>query len=350
MAKQRIMLSIGIWAVLALGMCASSCLAATDSDASTPTRRAFVVGVQRYSDRDIQSLTRSDADADDVAADLQDMGFDKKNITLAKDIRTKDEFDKKFQAFLKTVNEGDVVFFFFSGHGIGVEATNTNYLLLANLESLKTYTRDQLLPGDRDNNDIVALKMPSYEGGYETDEIPKDGVSATEIMQSIAEKKPKVAFIVLDACRSLPPATKDIREVERGPNSGSRLLPNNDLAAGFLVLYSASFGETAIESFGPNDNRRNSLFTEVLRSEMQRPGQTLVRTGRSREAGGEQVRRKRRLRLSTGSRIFRKSRNGQHVRAGRFNRCRALPAAATGLRWRRRGLEANQSKAGTRNP
>jgi TPR repeat protein/uncharacterized caspase-like protein len=277
MTDQRTEFGIRVLALFGLTVFMSASLWLTASVAKADeTRRAFVVGVERYGDRDIQSLTRSDADADDVADDLQDMGFDKKNITLAKDIRTKDDFDKKFQAFLKTVNEGDVVFFFFSGHGIGVEATNTNYLLLANLESLKTYTRDQLLPGDRQNNDIVALKMPSYEGAYETDEIPKVGVSATEIMQSIAQKKPKVAFIVLDACRSLPPATKDIREVERGPDSGSRLLPNEDLAAGFLVLYSASFGETAIESFGPDDNRRNSLFTEVLRSEMQRPGQSLV--------------------------------------------------------------------------
>ena len=42
-----------------------------------------------------------------------------------------------------------------------------------------------------------------------------------------------------------------------------------------MVLYSASFGEQAVESFGRSDTRRNSLFTEVLRSEMQRPGQTL---------------------------------------------------------------------------
>lgn len=235
-----------------------------------------MVGIERYSDRDIQTLTRSDTDAGDVAKDLQDVGFDKKDITLATDLRSKEEFDKRFSTFLSTVKEGDIVLFFFSGHGIGVEATNTNYLLLAGLKSLKTYTRDQLLEGDRQNNDIVELKMPSYEGSYETDEIPKDGVSVTDVMQSLAEKKPKVAFLVLDACRSLPPATKDTREIERGPDSGSRLLPNDNLPDGFMTLFSASFGETAVESFGPNDKRRNSLFTEVLRSEMQRPGQTLI--------------------------------------------------------------------------
>jgi TPR repeat protein/uncharacterized protein (UPF0335 family) len=280
MTKQRTLPNIGTLSILASAFIGASLfLSATAANAQTPnteTRRAFIVGIQRYSDRDIQTLTRSDSDAADVASDLQDMGFDKKNVTLATDIRSKDDFDKKFQAFLKTVNEGDDVYFFFSGHGMGVQATNTNYLLLANLKSLKTYTRDQLLEGDRQNNDIVELKMPMFEGAYETDEIPKDGVSVSDIMQSIAEKKPKIAFLVLDACRSLPPATKDIREVERGPDSGSRLLPSDDLAQGFLVLFSASFGETAIESLGADDHRRNSLFTEVLRSEMQRPGQTLV--------------------------------------------------------------------------
>ncbi len=92
---------------------AGGCVFAANS-AQAETRRAFVLGVQRYSDPDIQSLTRSDADAADIADDLEDLGFDKKNITLATDLRTKDDFDKKFQAFLKTIQEGDdVVFFFF---------------------------------------------------------------------------------------------------------------------------------------------------------------------------------------------------------------------------------------------
>ena len=269
----RLRMCQAVRAVAFLGL-ASLCAFGAASTAQAETRRAFVLGVQRYTDPDIQSLTRSDADAADIASDLEDLGFDKKNVTLATDLRTKDEFDKKFQAFLKTIEPGDDVVFFFSGHGVGVEATNTNYLLFSSLKSLKTYTKSQLLDADR-REDIIALKMPSFEGQYETDEIPKDGVSASEIIQQIAEKKPRVAFVVLDACRSLPPATTDIRTLKRSPTSGSRLLPDDDLPNGFLVLYSASFGETAIESFGTTDRGRNSLFTEVLRQEMQRPGQTL---------------------------------------------------------------------------
>ncbi|QAY95600.1 hypothetical protein CWB41_07485 [Methylovirgula ligni] len=261
----------GVLAALAI-MGSLVLLAATGAQAET--RRAFVLGIQRYGDPDIQNLTRADNDAADIASDLQEVGFDKKNITLATDVRTRDEFDKKFQAFLKTVDEGDDVFFFFSGHGTGIEASNKNYLLLGSLKSLKTYTRARLLDADR-RDDIIALKMPAFESQYDADEIPKDGVSVADIIHAIAGRKPAAAFVVLDACRSLPPATADIRTLKRSATSGSRLLPNDDLPTGFLTLYSASYGETAIESFGPTDKRRNSLFTEVLRQEMQRPGQTL---------------------------------------------------------------------------
>jgi TPR repeat protein len=242
--------------------------------AQAETRRAFVVGIERYDDPNIQSLTRADNDAADLAADLQEVGFDKKNVTLAIDVRTRDEFDKKFQAFLKTVEKGDDVFFFFSGHGMGVAATNTNYLLLGGLKSLKSYTRARLLEADR-RDDIIALKMPAYENQYDAEEIPKNGIAVADIVQAIAGRKPNAAFLVLDACRSLPPTLTDIRTLKRSATSGSGLLPALDVLSGFLVLYSASYGETAIESFGPGDTRRNSLFTEVLRQELPRPGQTL---------------------------------------------------------------------------
>jgi TPR repeat protein len=255
---------------------------ATTTPAPAPTgpmRRAFVLGVQHYSDPQIQRLNRSDTDATDVAADLEQLGFDKKNITLATDLRAKADFDKRFDAFLTTVQEGDFVFFFFSGHGIGVEESDTNYLLFADLKSLFTFTHDKLPDPERRQPEIVSLRMPSFVGPYQAEEIVKNGVSAAEVLQAIARRKPKAAFIVLDACRSLAIQTNDVRSTVISAASGSRLVPSKDLASGFMVLYSASFGEQAVESFGRSDNRRNSLFTEVLRSEMQRPGQTLLALG-----------------------------------------------------------------------
>ncbi len=98
----RLRLSHAVCALVLLGL-AGFCTLASAVSAQAETRRAFILGIQRYGDSDIQSLTRSDNDANDLASDLQDLGFDKKNITVATDLRTKDDFDKKFQAFLKTI-------------------------------------------------------------------------------------------------------------------------------------------------------------------------------------------------------------------------------------------------------
>ena len=314
--------------------------------ASAQTRRAFLIGEQRYSDQDIPSLTRSDNDASDLAADLEQVGFDKKNITLATELRGKSDFDKRFQAFLATVKEGDIVLFFYSGHGLGVEANNTDYLLLGDIKSLRTYTRDQVIDADKRRDDIISLKMPSFEGAYETDEIAKNGVSVTDVMNAIADKKPKITVLLLDACRSIIRATTDEREIKRGITSGSRLLPTKDVPAGSIVVFSASFGETAIESFGYADHRRNSLFTEVVRSELQRPGQTLT------ELGQRITRMVRAFALSgrtaAGAGVFRESRGERQFCARGFGRRRTLPVDATAMRRRRGRLGGDQPAARAR--
>jgi len=242
-----------------------------------PARRAFIVGIERYSDEDIQGLNRADTDAKDIGHDLQQAGFNEKNITVVTDIKTKSDFNKKFDAFLKTVKEGDFVFFFFSGHGLGVDSTDTNYLLFGDLKSPLTYTREHLPQSERKDRSVVRTRISSFLDAYETEEIPRSGISVREIEQRLKDLKPATAFIVLDACRTI--IRSDVTEARvqhRGSESGSRLLPDKDLPDGFLTLYSASFGEEAVESFDGNDIRRNSLFTEELRSELLRPGQSLV--------------------------------------------------------------------------
>jgi len=234
-----------------------------------------VLGIKTYPDHDIQSLNLPEADAKGIAADLEEVGFDKKNITTALNLRVKAEFDKQFGAFLSTVKEGDVVFFYYSGHGMGVEATNTDYLLLGGVRSLFTFAHDKLPPVDRANEDIVRLKMPTLASDYENEEIAKNGVSVQDVIAQIGAKKPRIAIIMLDACRSLATKTAADEDINRGPNSGSRMLPTAQLPQGAIVVFSASFGESAIEKI-QSENQTNSLFTEVVRSELQRPGQTIV--------------------------------------------------------------------------
>ena len=249
--------------------------AATSVATTTETRRAFVLGVKNYPDHEIQTLQLPEADAKGIASDLEQIGFDKKNITTALNLRAKADFDRQFGVFLATVKPGDVVFFYYSGHGVGLEATNTDYLLLSGVRSLFTFAKDKLPPIDRANDDIVRLKMPSLEPDYENEEIAKNGVSVQDVIAQIAAKKPRIMILMLDACRSIATQTAAEEELTRGPTSGSQMLPTVQLPPGAIVIFSASFGESSIELI-PGDNRKNSLFTESVRAELQRPGQTLV--------------------------------------------------------------------------
>jgi TPR repeat protein/uncharacterized protein (UPF0335 family) len=272
--ERRFSAFVFMWAAALIAVLS---LAATPSRAET--RRAFLVGIERYSDGFIQRLDRTVNDAKDLAKDLEEVGFDKKNIKVVTDLKNRDAFEKEFSAFLKTIESGDTVFFFFSGHGFGVEADQTNYLLFTDLKSPFTFTKTQLTDQERKNADIVRLRIPNYLDAYQQNEIP-NGISATEIQRRLAERNPKTVILILDACRSLVAAdvtdAQDAKPVKRGNDSGSRLLTVRQPPPGFLVFYSASFGEQAVEKLGIFDTGRNSLFTDVLRSELQRPGQSLV--------------------------------------------------------------------------
>lgn len=73
------------------------------SASEAQTRRAFLVGIQHYSDKKVPQLERTINDANDLAKDLEEIGFDKKNIKVVNDTRNKDAFDREFNAFLNTI-------------------------------------------------------------------------------------------------------------------------------------------------------------------------------------------------------------------------------------------------------
>ena len=72
-----------------------SCLILGSSPSEAQTRRAFLVGVQNYSDKKIPALKRTLNDANDLAKDLEEVGLDKKNIKVANDLKNKDAFDRE---------------------------------------------------------------------------------------------------------------------------------------------------------------------------------------------------------------------------------------------------------------
>jgi hypothetical protein len=107
-------LAVGTRAFAVLFACLIFSLGLPAAQSEAQTRRAFLVGNQDYKDGNIQQLKRAANDARDLAKDLEELGFDKKNIKVALDVKNKNAFDKEFEAFLKTVETGDLVFFYFS--------------------------------------------------------------------------------------------------------------------------------------------------------------------------------------------------------------------------------------------
>src|SRR5207253_6355858 len=127
----------------------------------------------------------------------------------------------------------------------------TNYLLFSDFRSTFTYTRSQLNDPERRNPDIVRLRIPPLLDSYQRTEIPQSGIATVEIERKLAEKNPKTVVMIIDACRSLVKAEASADELEAAKlsrDSGSRLITGRKPPQGFLVLYSASFGEQALEN------------------------------------------------------------------------------------------------------
>src|SRR5262249_48000704 len=64
---------------------------------------------------------------------------------------------------------------------------------------------------------------------------------------------------VLDACRNNPLRTPDTRSL-----GGTRGLAQAALPQGVFSIYSAGFGQEALDALGPDDRSANSIFTRVF--------------------------------------------------------------------------------------
>lgn len=259
---------------LALLSCVACIL--NPASGSAETRRAFVVGITKYKDAGIQQLSLATQDAEDIARDLKDVGFQDKNIKLYNNPATRDAFLSEFNKFVETVKEGDVVFFYFSGHGYGgrgADGQAQNYLLFGDVKSPIEFARGQATDSERKIPQLLAARAENAQVrlDYETIEVPARGISEKEILSRLEQKKPRVAIIVIDACRTLlSNQSKGVGRV------GTNLTTTGDAPRGFMLIYSARHGQQAIEKFR-GDEPRNSLFTSVFREFLTKPGLDLVR-------------------------------------------------------------------------
>jgi predicted metalloprotease len=182
----------------------------------------------------------------DYAGLPQDLQL-KKAINDAKAMRDTLEHDLGFQVFygenadwrgmnvlvtqLETsIEAGDVVFFYFAGHGVSVGAEN------------------YLLPAD----------VPPLVAGEEA-RLLGNSFGAEELTRRLQAKAPRAIFAVLDACRNNPFRTEGGRAAG-GPSGLQRI----DAAKGVFTLYAAGLGQVALDRLADDDPDPNSVFTRTL--------------------------------------------------------------------------------------
>ncbi|HEY6131176.1 MAG TPA: caspase family protein, partial [Halioglobus sp.] len=190
-------------------------------------RHALLIGNDSYQEVPVLRNARADADAMGLA--LQKAGY---QVMVMKD-RDLKQMKDDVREFKSQINGGDEVVFFYSGHGVQIEAMN------------------YLLPVD--------VRAESE------DQVRDDALALSFILDDLRKQKPSLTLAVVDACRDNP-------FKGTGRAIGGRGLTGVGGANGQMVIYSAGEGQQALDRLSDGDPVKNGLFTRVFMQEMARPG------------------------------------------------------------------------------
>jgi len=197
-------------------------------------RLALVVGNDNYQHATKLRNARNDANA--ISRELESAGF---SVTRVLDA-TRDTMDEALGNFLRRVQKGDEVVFFFSGHG-----------------SQPPNLGPHLLPVDIRPTDNRVIERNGQSLEKLTDEL---------------NQRARFSLIIIDACRDDP-----LRET----STGRSIAPGSTLTRieppkGSLVIMAASKGQQALDRLSNNDPVPNGLFTRELVKHMRTKGLSAV--------------------------------------------------------------------------
>ncbi|MEH2620135.1 caspase family protein [Bradyrhizobium sp. AZCC 1620] len=191
-----------------------------------PRKVALIVGNGAY--RNVAPLDNPPRDAKLLASTFRELGF--VAVTLAPDL-TRDKFFAALHEFGMEAERADWAVVYYAGHGM--EIGGVNYLIPV----------DARLKADSDaETQAVALE---------------------QVIAAVAGAR-KLRLVMLDACRDNPfektmQRTIALKLVNRG-------FSNIEPEAGFMVVYAAKHGETALDGDSPN-----SPFATVLARVIKEP-------------------------------------------------------------------------------
>ncbi len=203
--------------------------------ADAAKRVALVVGNNDYAN--VPKLEMAVNDANAVGEALRNIGFE---VVVGINLNRRGMNDKLAE-LEKRIALGDIVFFYYAGHGVALGAENV------------------LLPVD----------MPAVQAG-EQERVREEGITADRIVRRLQQKGAATTFMVLDACRNNPFESGGTRDIGLTRGLAEVVAPK-----GVFVLYSAGINQTALDRL-PNDNDVNSVFTRKLLVALKIPGLSQV--------------------------------------------------------------------------
>ena len=180
--------------------------------ANTERRVALVIGNASYSKLPLKNPVN---DATDIAESLRGVGF---KVIERYDITTK-QIGATLREFKSVIRPGDVVLFYYAGHGLQIRGENY---------------------------------LPAVDADIDSEEdVPLHSLSTKQILDILAESKSSMNMVFLDACRDNPFASK-FRTLSRG-------LSRENAPTGTLISFATRPGSVASDGSG-----RNGLYTSVL--------------------------------------------------------------------------------------
>ena len=201
-------------------------------------RIALVIGNDRYPNLSAdRQLTNAVNDARAVKATLEGLRFE---VLYGEDLDRRALVDRLFDLAAR-LGKDDIAFFYFAGHGVSFSGAN------------------YLLPSD--------IPTPHATGRAEEGRLADQAIAETQVIERITGSGARVAIVVLDACRDNPLRGTDTRAI-----GSSRGLSLGQPAQGVFSIYSAGFGQGALDRLGPDDHNPNSVFTRVFIQKLKTPG------------------------------------------------------------------------------
>lgn len=229
------------------------CLACSPA---TAKRVALVVGNNSYANLAANyQLEKAVNDATAMRDTLQGLGFE---VIFLQDAALRDFKNAVFK-FSAKIEKGDVAAFYYSGHGAALKGTN--YFLPSDITPVDT-----------------SHQLNEAEIEAQVSQLAEFSVKEALILEHMAKREPQVSLVIVDACRNNPLRDDKVENAFRSMSVNGVVLGDNistaekTLPEGMIIVYSAGFGQQALDRLNTNDKDPNSPFTRVLLKQLKQPG------------------------------------------------------------------------------